>query len=89
MTAIIAEHSYFLWKQNPSRSSAPFEVAIQQLNLSANLAKINTAIEEASRLKTKDQKHALVKIALENRLCKFLIFQVFQFFSLIYLILAL
>ena len=60
-----------MWTQSPSTSSAPFELAIQKFNLSANLAKINTAIEEAFQLKTKDQKHALVQIALENRLRKF------------------
>ena len=80
MTAIIAEHSYFLWKQKPSTSLAPFELAIQKFNLSANLAKIKTAIKEASWLKTADQKQALVKIALENRLREFLICQVFNLF---------
>ena len=89
MIAIIAEHSYFLWKQKPSKSSAPFELAIQKFKLSVNVANIKTAITEASQLKTKDQKLALVKIALENRLRKFLNFQVFPFFSLIYVILAL
>ena len=73
MTAIIAEHSYFLWKQKPSTSSAPFELAIQKFNLFADLAKIKTAIKEASWLKTEDPKQALVKIALENRLCESLI----------------
>ena len=86
MTAIIAEHSYFLWKDKPSGSSAPFELAIQRFKLSADLTKIKTAIKEASQLTTDDQKQALVKIALENRLCEYLIFQVFQFLSLIYLI---
>ncbi|EDQ99297.1 uncharacterized protein LACBIDRAFT_316691 [Laccaria bicolor S238N-H82] len=69
VTAIIAEHSFFLWKQKPSNSWGPFELAIQKFNLSANLAKIKTAIEEASHhFRTKNQKHALVKIALDNRL---------------------
>ncbi|KIK00520.1 hypothetical protein K443DRAFT_100247, partial [Laccaria amethystina LaAM-08-1] len=85
-TAIIAEHSYFLWKQKPSVSSAPFKLAIETVNLFADLKKIKTAIKEASHLTTVDQKHALVKIALENSLCEFLIFQVFQCLSLIYLI---
>ena len=71
VTAIIAEHSYFLWKQKPSSSSAPFELAIQKFKLSADLAKIKIAIKEASQLKTEDQKQALVKIALENRLREF------------------
>ena len=71
MTAIIAEHSYFLWKDKPSSSSAPFELAIQRFKLSADLAKIKTAIKEASQLKTEDQKQALVNIALENRLREF------------------
>ncbi|KIK05715.1 hypothetical protein K443DRAFT_90783, partial [Laccaria amethystina LaAM-08-1] len=84
-TAIVAEHSYFLWKQKPSKSSAPFKLAAQKFNSSADLNKIKTAIEEASHFKTKDQKHALVKIALENCLCEFLISQVFQCLSLIYL----
>ena len=88
MTAIIAEHSYLMWTQSPSTSSAPFELAIQKFNLSANLAKINTAIEEASQLKTKDQKHALVKIALENRLRQFLNLPSLPIFSHIYFILA-
>ena len=73
MTAIIAENSFFLWKQNPSESSAPFELAIQKFNFSADLATMKTGIEEASQLKTKDQKQALVKVALENRLCELLI----------------
>ncbi|EDR08380.1 uncharacterized protein LACBIDRAFT_296954 [Laccaria bicolor S238N-H82] len=66
VTAIIAEHSYFLWKQKPSASSAPVKLAIQKLNSSVDLNYIKTAIEKASHLKTQDQKHALVKIALEN-----------------------
>ena len=77
MTAIIAEHSYLLWKQKPSTSSASFDLAIQKFNSSADLAKIKTAIKEASQLKTEDQKQALVKIALENRLCEFLNCQLF------------
>ena len=77
MTAIIAEHSYFLWKQKPSTSSAPFDLAIQKFNSTADLAKIKTAIKEASQLTTDDQKQALVKIALENRLCEYLNCQVF------------
>ena len=71
VTAIIAEHSFFLWKQKSSKSSAPFELAIQKFNSSADLAKIKTAINEASQLKTKDQKQALVNIALDHRLCEF------------------
>ena len=35
------------------------------------MEKIKNAIEEVSSLKTNDQKHALVKIALENCLCEF------------------
>ena len=77
MTAIIAEHSFFLWKEKPSRSPAPFELAIQKFNFSADLVKIKTAVKEASRLKTEDQKQALVKIALENRLREFSNCQVF------------
>ncbi|EDR04648.1 uncharacterized protein LACBIDRAFT_330502 [Laccaria bicolor S238N-H82] len=65
-TAIIAEHSYFLWNQNPSASSAPFKSAIQKFNLVADIAKIETAIQEASHLQMKDKKHALVEIALKN-----------------------
>ncbi|EDR14126.1 uncharacterized protein LACBIDRAFT_321933 [Laccaria bicolor S238N-H82] len=67
VTAIIAEHSFFLWKQNPSKSTAPFESAMQKFNLSADVAKIKIAIKAASRLKTEDQKkQALVKIAMDN-----------------------
>ena len=84
VTAVIAEHSFFLWKQKPSASLDPFKLAIQKLNLSADLTKIKTTIKEASHLKTKDKKYALVKIALENRLGEFLIFQVFQCPSLIF-----
>ncbi|EDQ99140.1 uncharacterized protein LACBIDRAFT_335317, partial [Laccaria bicolor S238N-H82] len=69
VTTIIAEHSFFLWKQKPSKSTAPFESAIQKFNLSADVAKIKTAIKEASQLKTENQKkQALVKIAMDNRL---------------------
>ena len=64
----------------PSKSLASFELAIQKFNLSADLAKIKTAIKETSRFKTEDQKQALVKIALENRLCEFLICQVVNFY---------
>ena len=85
-TAIIAEHSYFLWKQKPSASSVPFKLAIQKFNLFADLIKIKTGIEKASHLKMKHQKHALVKIAIENCLCEYLFFQVFQCLSLIHLI---
>jgi len=70
-TAIISEHSYFLWKQNPSVSSVPFRLAIQKFNSSADLKNIKTANEEAFHLTTEAQKHALVKIALENCLCEF------------------
>ena len=80
MTAVIAEHSYHLWKQKPSTSSAPFDLAIQKFNSSADLAKIKIAIKEASQLKTDDQKQALVEIALENRLCEFLNCQLFLSF---------
>ena len=79
MTAIIAEHSYFLWKQKPSRSLGPFTLAIHKFSLSADLEKIKIAIKEASQLKTEDQKQALVKIALENCLREFLICQFFKF----------
>jgi len=85
-TAIITEHSYFLWKEKPSASSAPFKLAIEKLKLFVDLKKIKTAIQEASHLKTKDKKHALVKIALENCLCESLNTEVIQCFSLIYLI---
>ncbi|EDR14420.1 uncharacterized protein LACBIDRAFT_321469 [Laccaria bicolor S238N-H82] len=57
--------SYIL---KPSVSSAPFKLAIQKLSSSDVLEKIKTAIEKASHLKSKDQKHALVKIALDNSL---------------------
>ena len=77
VTAIISEHSFFLWKHQPSASSAPFELAIQKFSSSADLAKIKTAIKEASQLKTKDQKQALVNIALDNRLRELLNCQVF------------
>ena len=76
-TAIIAEHSYFLWKQKPSASSAPFKSAAQKFNSSADLSRIKTAIEEASHLKTKDLKDAVVKIALENCLCQYLCLPVY------------
>ena len=69
-TAIITEHSYFLWKQKPSASVVPFRLAIQKFNLSVDLKKIKTAIQEASVLNTKDQKPALAKIALENCICE-------------------
>jgi len=75
-----------LWKEKPSKSSAPFKLAAQKFNSSAYLNKIKTSIEEASHFKTKDQKDALIKIALENFLCKFLISQISQSISLIYLI---
>ena len=76
-TAIIAEHPYFLWKQKPSASFAPFELAIHKLNSFSDLKKIKTAIKEVSYLKMKDQKHTPVKIALKNCLCEFLIFDIF------------
>ncbi|KIK00533.1 hypothetical protein K443DRAFT_100224, partial [Laccaria amethystina LaAM-08-1] len=70
-TTIIAEHSYFLWKQEPSVSSVPFQLAVQKFSMSVDLKKNKAAIEEASHLKAKDQKHMLVKIALENCLVSF------------------
>ena len=83
-TTIIAECSYFLWKEKPSASSAPFKVAIQKFNMLADLKKIKTVIEEASHLKPKDKKHVLVNIALENCLCEFLHAEVIEPFSLLY-----
>ncbi|KIJ98999.1 hypothetical protein K443DRAFT_8737 [Laccaria amethystina LaAM-08-1] len=77
-TTIITDNSYFQWKQKPSASSAPFKLAIQKFNSSVDLEKIKTAIKDASHLKTKDQKAALVKIAMENRICELLIPEVFQ-----------
>ena len=61
----------------------PFELAIQKFNLSDNMEKIKIAIAQASQLKTKDQKQALVKIALENRLCEFLFVESSDVFSFI------
>jgi hypothetical protein len=75
-----------LWKKNPSVSSAPIKLAIQKLNSYVHMKKIKTAIVEASHLKTKDQKLAVIKIALENSLCESLNPEVFQCFSLIHLI---
>lgn len=85
-TAVIAEHSFFLWKQNPSVSSAPVQLAITKLNSPVHLTKIKTAIKMVSHLEAQDQKHALVKIALENCLCESLDPEVFRCLSLIHLI---
>jgi hypothetical protein len=91
-TILLLSYSYhcraliFALETEPSVSPAPFKLAIQKLNLSADLNKIKTAIKEASHFKTKDQKQALVKIALENCFCEFLNPKVFQSLSLIYLI---
>ena len=71
VTAIITEHTYFLWKEKTVGSSAHFKLAIQKFNLLANMTNIKSAIEGAAHFTTEDQKHAVVKIALENRLRQF------------------
>jgi hypothetical protein len=90
-TILLPSHSYhcraFIFSVETEAFSifCPFKVAVQKFNTSADLKKIKTAIE-ASHLKTKHERHVLVKIALENCLCEFLIPQAFQYLSLIYLI---
>ncbi|EDQ98912.1 uncharacterized protein LACBIDRAFT_335532 [Laccaria bicolor S238N-H82] len=60
---------FFCGNRNLQSPLPPLKSAIQKFNLSADVAKIKTAIKEASRLKTEDQKkQALVKIAMDNRL---------------------
>jgi hypothetical protein len=69
-TCIIAEHSYFIWKNQPSESSRPLKISFQTFQSSPAFKNIQNVIKEL------DEGHpgvaaALVKIALDNRLCKF------------------
>ena len=73
-TAIIAEHSYFIWKEQPSTSSKPIKMSFQTFFSSAAFQNIQNAIKELDEGHT-DVAAAVVKIALDNRLCKFSIFQ--------------
>ncbi|KIJ99482.1 hypothetical protein K443DRAFT_102184, partial [Laccaria amethystina LaAM-08-1] len=73
-TAIIAEHSFFLWKQKPSSSPEVFTMSIETFKSSADLPKIWNAIQDVSPLQAEDKtlrlwQSALVEIALNNLLC--------------------
>ncbi|KIJ99489.1 hypothetical protein K443DRAFT_102167 [Laccaria amethystina LaAM-08-1] len=71
-TAIIAEDSFFLWKQNPSSSPEVFTTSMETFKSSADLPKIWNAIQNASPLKDKTLslwRSALVQIAQDNLLC--------------------
>ena len=73
-TAIIAEHSYFIWKEQPSKSSEPVKISFHTFQSSAAFKNIQNGIKELDEEHT-DIAAAVVKIALENRLCRFSAFQ--------------
>jgi hypothetical protein len=73
-TAIIAEHSYVIWRQQPSMSCEALKISFCTFQSSAALKNIQNAIKELDEEHT-DVAAAIVKIGLDNRLCKFSIFQ--------------
>ena len=73
-TSIIAEHSYFIWKKQPSASSRPLKISFQTFQSSAALKNIWNVIKELDERHT-DVAAAIVKIALDNCLREFYIFQ--------------
>ncbi|KIJ95316.1 hypothetical protein K443DRAFT_108952 [Laccaria amethystina LaAM-08-1] len=73
-TAIIAEHSYFIWKKQPSKSSEPLKKSFHTFLSSAAFKNIWNAIKELDEGHT-DVAVTIVQIALDNCLCKFLICQ--------------
>ncbi|EDR10098.1 uncharacterized protein LACBIDRAFT_325699 [Laccaria bicolor S238N-H82] len=66
-TAIIAEHSYFIWKKQPSKSAEPIKKSFHMFQSSAAINNIHDAIKELDE-GHRDIAAALVKIALDNRL---------------------
>ena len=68
-TAIIAGHSYFIWKQQSSKSSEPLKISFDIFQSSAAFKNIQNAIENLDGEHT-DVTAAIVKIALDNHLCK-------------------
>jgi len=71
-TAIIAGHSYFIWKYQPSKSSEPLKISFDTFQSSAAFKNIQDAIVNLDGEHT-DVAAAIVKIALDNQLCKSLI----------------
>ena len=72
-TAIIAEHSYFIWKKQPSKSSEPLKKSFHIFQSSPVFKNISNAILELDE-RNANVPAAIVKIALDNRLCKSSIF---------------
>ena len=73
-TAIIADHSYFIWRQQPSNSFEPLKISFHTFQSSAAFKNIQNAIKEMDE-KSTEVAAAIMKIALDNRLCRFLVFQ--------------
>ena len=73
-TAIIAEHSYFIWKKQPSKSSEPLKKSFHMFQSSPVFKNISNAILELDE-RNANVPAAIVKIALDNRLCKSSIFK--------------
>ena len=73
-TAIIAGHSYLNWKQQSSESSEPLKISFDMFQSSAAFKNIQNAIENLDGEHT-DVVATVVKIALDNQLCKSLIVQ--------------
>ena len=73
-TAIIADHSYGIWRQKPSKSSELVKLSFHTFQSSAAFENIQNAIKELDE-KSTEVAAAIIKIALDNRLCRFSLFQ--------------
>jgi len=73
-TAIIAGHSYFIWKQQPSKFPELLKISFHTFQSSPAFKIIQNAIKNLHEGHT-DVAAAIVKIALDNCFCKFPIFQ--------------
>ena len=73
-TAIIAEHSHFIWKQQPSMSSEPLKQSFDTFQSSDTLKSIQQAIKGLNE-NGNEVVAAIIETALRNRLRTFLVFQ--------------
>ncbi|KIJ99531.1 hypothetical protein K443DRAFT_102106, partial [Laccaria amethystina LaAM-08-1] len=69
-TAIIAEHSFFIWKQAPSKSPNPFKISFDKFKSSAAFYNIQNPIQRVDQANT-EVVSEIVKIALDNCLREF------------------
>jgi len=66
-TAIIAEHSYFIWKKQPSKSCEPLKKSFHAFQSSSAFKNVQNAIKGQDKGHT-DVAAAIAIIALDNRL---------------------